>query len=209
MCNLKNIEIVRAILTIVFVFITLLSYCQTNDSTKIVRDTYRNYDELRDKQKEAEIETLTYLDSTFNFQVQIPNWLHLRETGIVSAWGGTLPAVEGIENAILIKSFDKNEFKTIVEFRKYIVEDLIFGQTPLWSNTHKFMGKKELGKYKNIGESYKVYLMQGKVMYHCEYILVETKTAYLWIDFTSTQETFDKNIDKFNEFMSGFKTTNF
>jgi hypothetical protein len=168
-----------------------------------------NYDELRDKQREAGIDILTYLDSTFNFQVQVPNWLNLKETGTAFAWGGTLPAVEGIENAILIKVFGKNDYKSIVEFRKYIVDDLVFGQTSPWSNSHKFMGKKELGKYKNIGDAYKVYLMQGKLMYHCEYILVETKTAYLWIDFTSTQETFDKNIDKFHEFMSGFKTTNF
>ncbi|MNY73579.1 hypothetical protein D3C86_2123990 [compost metagenome] len=70
------------------------------------------------------------------------------------------------------------------------------------------MGKKDLGKYKNIGNAYKVYLMRGKLMYHCQYVLLETKTAYLWIDFTSTQETFDKNIDKFEEFMKGFKIIN-
>jgi len=213
MCNFKNqtifIKNMRVILTIVFVFSTVLSYSQTDDSTKIKRNSFRNYDDLRDKQKNAGIDTLTYLDSTFNFQVQVPNWLHLKETGTVYAWGGTLPAVEGIENAIIIKAFDKNSYKSFKEFKKYIVEDLIFGQTPPWSNSHKFMGKKELGKYRNIGDAYEVYLMQGKLMYYCEYILVETKTAYLWIDFTSTQETFDKNIDKFNEFMSGFTITNF
>lgn len=120
-----------------------------------------------------------------------------------------MPAVEGIENAIVIKSFDKKDYKSLKDFNKYIVEDLVFGQSPPWSNSHKFMGKKDLGIYKNIGDAYKVYLMRGKQMYHCEYVLLETNTAYLWIDFTSTEETFDKNFDKFEEFMNGFKVTNF
>ena len=150
-----------------------------------------------------------YVNSTCNYQVHIPKWLNLRETGTVFSWGGTLPAVEGIENAILIQAFQKYNFKSFKDFRKYIIEALVFGETPSWSNTHNFYGKKELGKYKNIGNKYKVYMIWENLMYHCEYILVESKTAYLWINFTSTPETFDINIDKFYEFMSGFEITNF
>ena len=95
------------------------------------------------------------------------------------------------------------------DFKKFLVEDLVFGQSPKWSASHKFMGKKDLGKYNNIGDSYKVYLMMGNLMYHCEYVLVRTNSAYLWIDYTSIQEIFDKNFAKFEEFMSGFKVTNF
>lgn len=152
---------------------------------------------------------LTYLDSTFNYQVEIPAWLNVRETGTAYAFGGTLPAIDGCENAILVKAFDKEKYPTLLAFKKFIIEDLVFGQSPLWSTAHKFMGKKELGKYNNIGDAYKVYMMRGNLMYHCEYVLVETKTAYLWIDYTATKETFDKNFSKFEEFMSGFKVTKF
>jgi hypothetical protein len=186
-----------------------MTFGQTSDSTKIMKDTFNNYDELRDKQQKSEIIEITYVDSTFNFQVAVPNWLQLIETGSNYLWGGTLPAVEGIENAILIKSFDKKNYKTINDFKKYIVEDVVFGQSPPWSNLNKSMGKKDLGKYKNIGDAYKVYWMRDNLIYHCQYILLETKTAYLWIDFTSTEETFEKNFDKFEEFMNGFKVTNF
>jgi len=198
----------KIILTLILTCITGLSFGQTSDSANVKKDTFHDYDELRDKQLKAEIDTLTYVDSTFNYQVTVPDWLHLIESG-VNLWGGTLPAVDGIENAIGIKSFDKKDYKSITDFKKFVVEDLVFGQMPPWSKSHIFMGKKDLGKYKNIGDAYKVYLMQGKLMYHCEYVLLETKTAYLWIDFTSTQETFDKNIDKFDEFMKGFKITDF
>ncbi len=198
----------KTILTLLSIFSIGLTFGQTSDSTKVKKDSFNNYDELRDKQQKAEIEALTYLDSTFNFQVAVPNWLHLIETGSNYFWGGTLPAVEGIENAIVIKSFDKKDYQSLIDFKKYVVEGLVFGQSPTWSNSHKFMGKKDLGQYKNIGDAYKVYLMRGKLMYHCEYVLLETKTAYLWIDFTSTQETFEKNIGKFEEFLNGFKVIN-
>ena len=199
----------KTIATILIALSSSLCYCQTVDTSKLKRGSFDTYDELRRKQTKDSVEKLTYLDSTFNYQVEIPNWLNLRETGSVYAFGGTLPAIDGIENAIIIKAFDKAKFPTQSDFKKFIVEDLVFGQSPKWSASHKFMGKKELGKYKSIGDSYKVYLMRGNLLYHCEYILVETKTAYLWIDYTSTQETFDKNFAKFEEFMSGFKLTNF
>lgn len=70
----------------------------------------------------------------------------------------------------------------------------------------KSVGKKVLDSFNNIGPTYKVYWMQGRLMYHCEYVLLETETAYLWIDFTATAETFDTNISKFEEFLTGFKT---
>jgi hypothetical protein len=199
----------KTIAILLFIFSSSLCYCQTTDTSKIKRGTFDTYDELRKKQTKDGVKKLTYLDSTFNFQVEIPDWLNLKETGTVYAFGGTLPAVDGIENAIIIKVFDKAKFPTLLDFKKFIVEDLVFGQSPKWSTSHKFMGKKELGKYNDIGDSYKVYLMRDNLLYHCEYILVETKSAYLWIDYTSTQGTFDKNFAKFEEFMSGFKVTNF
>jgi hypothetical protein len=147
----------------------------------------------------------TYVDSTFHYQVEIPTWLTVRSSGDPHFWGGTLPAVEGIENAILIKSFEKSKYATLAEFKKFIVEDMVFGQAPNWSNAHICMGKKELGKLEKLGDAYKVYLMQNALIYHCEYVLLETPTGYLWIDFTATKETFDKNFDKFKKLMKGFK----
>ena len=176
---MPSILMTKILATLLFVLYSCFCYCQTTDTSKVKRDTFDTYEELRKKQTKDSVKKLTYLDSTFNFQVEIPDWLNLKETGTVYAFGGTLPAVDGIENAILIKIFDKVKFPALVDFKKFIVEDLVFGQSPKWSASHKFMGKKELGKYNDIGDSYKVYLMRGNLMYHCEYILVETKSAYL------------------------------
>jgi hypothetical protein len=199
----------KTIATLLILLTSSLCYSQNTDTLKIKRSSFDTYDNLRKKQEKDNIEKLIYLDSIFNFQVNIPNWLNLKETGTVYAFGGTLPAIDGIENAIIIKVFDKTKFPTFLHFKKFVIEDLVFGQSPKWSSSHKFMGKKDLGNYNHIGDSYKVYIMRGSLMYHCEYILVETKSAYLWIDYTSTEGTFDKNLAKFKEFMSGFTVTNF
>ncbi|MDH6307370.1 hypothetical protein M2451_000519 [Dysgonomonas sp. PFB1-18] len=186
-------------------FVTAI-YCQTPEDKKEVKDTIDTYEELRQKQVEAGIDNLYYLDSVSGYRVKVPDWLNMRDAmtvGNVRIWGGTLPAVEGIENAIVVKAFDKEEYKSFEDFRKYIA-GYSMGETVKWSNQHAFMGKKELEDYKDIGATYKVYLLWRKLLYHCEYVLVESPTAYLWIDFTATSETFDKNIAKFNEFMQGF-----
>ncbi|HEY8896467.1 MAG TPA: hypothetical protein VIM79_16690 [Niastella sp.] len=199
----------RSIATLLFIFSFGVCFCQITDTSKVKRSTFDTYKELRKKQAENNIEKLTYLDSTFNYQVEVPDWLNVRETGTAYAFGGTLPPIDGCENAILVKAFDKEQYPTLLDFKKFIVEDLVFGKSPQWSDTHKFMGKKELGKYNTLGDAYKVYMMRGNLMYHCEYVLVETRTAYLWIDYTATKETFERNFPKFKEFMSGFKLTNF
>ncbi len=195
----------KIVLAFLISFTLSYCYCQTSDSTKIKRDSSLGKKTIKEKQSKAD--SLTYTDTTFNFQVKAPKWLNIKQTGTIYAWGGTLPAVDGIENAIVVKSFDKKDYKSMKEFKKYVVEGLVFGQAPQWSNSFIFMGKKDIGKYKSNGVAYKVYLKQGNLMYHCKYVLLESSTSYIWIDFTSTQETFDKNIDKFEEFLDGFKIT--
>ena len=89
---MKLPKMTKIILTLILSSSIGLTYSQTKDSTKVKKETFDNYEELRDKQNKAGIDTLTYLDSTFNFQVQVPKWLNLQETGTIYAWGGTLPA---------------------------------------------------------------------------------------------------------------------
>lgn len=174
------------------------------DTMKVIHDTYQDLENLERKKEELGIEQLTYIDSTFKFKIAIPGWFKVMETGTPYAFAGILPEVEGIENAIAIKSFEKSG-QSFEEFEEYIVKHMVFGQTVNWSPSHTSMGKNELDEFAEIGKSYKVYLMQNGLLYHCQYVLTETETAFLWIDYTATQETFDKNKEKFEEFMEGFE----
>ena len=186
---------------------TSFVFGQSADSSKIIHSTFDNYENLRKKQKESGIDTLIYLDLTFNYKVNIPKWLNLRETGSEKLFGGTLPAIDGIENAIMVTGFDKSKFKSFDEFTEIYLQGTI-GQPAKFSKDHVWFGSNELIKINN-GVKKKVFTFWRNHIYHSQFILLETKSAYLWIQFTSTQETYNKNISKFDEFMTGFKITNF
>jgi hypothetical protein len=179
-----------------------LIFSQENDT---IKRTYNDIEDLKTQIKNEEIELLKYIDSTFNYEVDIPKWLTLRESGNPELWGGTLPAIDGIENAILITGYHKNEFKSFKDFKEKVVEKNVFGQPTQMSSNHIFMGKKVLDEVPNIGPAYLQYHMWNNRLYDCQFVLTETKTAYVWINYTATRETYDKNLEKFNEFMKGFK----
>lgn len=175
------------------------------DSAQIHRDSFATIDELRAKQAEHDIEQLTYIDSTLLFKVVLPNWLKLIDTGSPYFWGGTLPAVDSIENAIVIKSSPKDGNAVFREFEDFVVGKWSFGGHPNWSDEYVCMGIKELPEFSQLGKSYKVYLMNGGLLYHCQYVLIETPATFLWVDFTATQTTFEPNKEKFQEFMAGLE----
>lgn len=192
-------------ISFLFMLLTLNVIAQKKKKTAETKATFSDYQDLKKKTDSLGINELYYIDSTYNYKVIVPKWLKLIETKSDFAWGGTLPAVAKIENAILIKSFQKSKFKSLKEFREYIIEDLSFGQYPPWSKIHQFVGKNELEDFKQIGKSYRVFMRNNNLIYHCCYVLCETKTAYLWIDFTATPETYEKNFGKFKEFIAGLE----
>ena len=200
---------IKALLSLTILLLAAsLVFGQSTDSIKVKRIDFDTYDELRTKQKDLEIDSLTYVDSAFNYTVQIPNWLHLRETGSSTMIGGTLSAVNGIENAIMIKGFSKSEFKSFVEFKEIYLTGNKFGEPTKFSREHIWYGQNPLIKIDN-GVKQKVFIYWRNKIYHNLFILLETKSAYLWIQFTSTPDSYDLNISKFNEFMTGFKISSF
>jgi len=192
--------------TILFIiFLTIHSgslFSQTNDT---INKNYTDIDDLKKHIENEGVELLKYIDKTFNYEIAIPNWLTLLETGNPELWGGTLPAIHDIENAILITGFHKKEFKSFKDFKNKIIEKNVFGQPTQMSANHIFMGKKILDEIPDIGPAYLQYQMWNNHLYDCQFVLTETKTAYIWINFTATRETYGDNLEKFNEFMEGFK----
>jgi hypothetical protein len=178
-----------------------LIYSQESDT---IKRTYNDINDLNKKIDNEKIDLYKYIDSTFKYEVDIPARLTLRETGNPELWGGTLPVINGIENAILITGYHKTEFKSFKDFKDKIVEKNVFGQPTQMSSNHIFMGKKVLDKIPNIGPAYMQYHMWNNMLYDCQFVLTETKTAYIWINFTATRETYDKNLEKFKEFIRGF-----
>ena len=146
----------------------------------------------------------THVDSTYGFKVVVPEWWNIRETP-TNMFGGTFPAIDSIENALLIKSFKKGKFKDLADFENWVIKDYSMGQTPKWSLQHKVLLKKQIEDFKELGNAYKVQMLRGSKIYDCCYILTETENSYVWIDFTATNTTFVKNWDKFKEIVNSFK----
>lgn len=152
------------------------------------------------------IDNIEHNDSISGYSLVIPLWWKIRESRNNNFFGGTFPAINEIENALIFKAFNKSEYESIKDFENWVIGDYKLGDIPKWSNSHKVLLKKELEEFKEIGKSYKVQLMWGSKIYHSCYIIVETSNTYLWIDFTATEETYDLNFPKFEDIMKKYKT---
>ena len=151
-------------------------------------------------------DNIEHSDSISGYSLIIPKWWKIRETPNTSLFGGTFPAIGNIQNALIFKAFDKSNYKTIKDFENWVIGDYKLGDTPKWSGAHKVLLKEELNDFKKIGKSYKVQLMWNGKLYHCCYVIIETSSSYLWIDFTATQETYKINYPKLKKIMADYKT---
>ncbi len=149
-------------------------------------------------------DSIVHRDSTYSYQVTIPLWWRIRETQPFML-GGTFPAIDSIENALFFKCFKKDKFKDFADFENWVIKDYSLGQSPNWSSKQKVLLKKELPDFKEIGNAYKVQLLWTPKIYECCYVLTETSSAFIWIDFTATQTTYTKNFEKFKQVLSLFK----
>lgn len=149
-------------------------------------------------------DSIVHVDSAYGYQVTIPLWWRIRETQPFML-GGTFPAIDSIENALFFKCFKKDKFKDFADFENWVIKDYSLGQSPKWSSRQTVLLKKELPDFRNIGNAFKVQLLWTPKIYECCYVLTETSSAYIWIDFTATQATYPKNFEKFKEVLGLFK----
>ncbi len=182
-------------------------HAQPKTSTTKTKAFY-NYDDLRVLQQADSVSTLYYADSLLNYKLSVPSWLALKETNSRGVWGGTLPLIKLSPSVIMIKAFQKKDYPTIKDFENYIIGDWVFGTHPKWSAQHTCTGQKNTDPYQGIGNSWRVFVFYGGKIYACKYVLAETKTAFLWIDFTSASPNYDADLPRFEEFMKSFAVLN-
>lgn len=146
-------------------------------------------------------------DKKYGYSVIIPEWLSIKSNA--NPFGGTLPAVDSIENAILIMGYSKSEFKSFEEFKTIYISGNKFGQPTLYSSEHIFYGRNEYD-YKIIqnGVRSRLFLFWRNHIYHANFVLLETPKSYLWIQFMATPTTYEINLPKFDVFLEGLKIEN-
>jgi hypothetical protein len=185
---------------------TINGFAQTKmDSPKTVNKTYTDYNDLQRQRNDDKIESMYMVDTALGFKAVIPAWLKIRETGSDMSFGGMLPAVDGTVNVIIIKAFPKKGYADMAAFKDFVIGSWTFGTHPKWSAEHSCYGIKDMGDVPGIGKAYRASNFWNNRIYTCKYVLAESKTAFLWIDFTATPTTYEVNLPKFDEFLKGFQ----
>jgi hypothetical protein len=146
----------------------------------------------------------TRVDPVFNYEVKIPGWLHVTETGSPTIFGGTLPAVNGIENAISVQGFPGSQFKSFDEFKFIFLTGNKFGAPAKFDKEQTWYGQNELIEIDH-GVRQKVFIYWQNKIYHNQFVLLRSGTAYILVQFVATPETYDINLPRFEEFLSGLK----
>lgn len=178
--------------------VSFIGFSQTK-STSI-----NSVSEIIKKQKLGQ-DQIHYTDTTFAYSLVIPKWWEIKETPSPNFFGGTLPEVDKSKSALLVKAFDKEKFKTLANFENWVITGYKSGDTPKWSEQHRILFIKNRNEFTSTGKTFKVQLMSDDTFYNSCYILVETSKAYLWIDLTSTRETYDANFKRLEKVMSQFE----
>lgn len=181
----------------------LLSLVSYSSISQIASTDLTNTSQVIAKQNSGQ-DQLTYTDSAHGYSMIIPKWWTIKETPNTNFFGGTFDEIEKSKSALLIKAFKKGNFKTFQNFENWVVSSYKSGDTPKWSTNQIFLFKKNLSAFNTLGKAFKVQLKIGDTFYNCCYLIVETSQSYLWIDLTSTRETYDANFKKLETIMSQF-----
>ncbi len=138
-------------------------------------------------------------DTFVGIQYEVPYWLNVNEQ---PSWlrnynenkhslFGTFPDIWNISNAVALYFHDKSKYKSLKEY-----EDSCL------------INKESIIKYDKISgpeEKFVRYKIEKKTEegyeFRIQYVFFEVGNYYGCIDFTATPETYDKNIDRFNEFL--------
>lgn len=142
------------------------------------------------------------IDSLRGYSVKVPSWLNVVWASD-RLFGGDMPEVNSIENTILIAAYAKSDYKSFDEFKDIYITGNVFGQPTKYSKEHTWYGSNREVELPNGGLSRRVFTIWKNKVYHNQFVVLETKAAYLWIQFCATPTTYDINLPKFDEFMAG------
>ena len=184
-------------------FLVLNSFAQSKDN---IHEGLNSGRESNDEIEKGDVESTVYVDDTFGFKVKVPEWLKIIATGENGRFGGTLPAINGIENAIMVTCYHPGQFESMEHMKKVFITGNKFGRATLYSENHIWYGTNERDLKKiDDGFTSRVFTFYQNAIYHNKFVIAKSSKAYLWIQFVATPETYDANLEKFNEFMDGFE----
>ncbi|EDP72255.1 hypothetical protein FBALC1_14177 [Flavobacteriales bacterium ALC-1] len=155
---------------------------------------------------EEENTNIEFVNDNAGFEVEIPSWANLLKSDLSVSLVLTMPDVDNVKNAVNLSWFEKDNYKSFNHFNKELILDKKTGDK---LGGGIFLLKKELDITDNLnGIAYKIQAKYGNSLYDCQYVTFETKTHFVLIKFVATNQTYDLNVKKFNDFISSIKILN-
>jgi hypothetical protein len=148
---------------------------------------------------QGEGKNLEYVDSLNGYSLTIKEWFNITQSPAEEAYIGTLPDVDNIQNAILVRRFKKEDFSSFSEFNdKLVPPHLKVGDK---FGTGTFLLKQEMpDPPQPKGLNCMIQVMRNSI-FHQQYVTLETPRCYLAVIFTATPKTFHLNQPRFLEFV--------
>lgn len=148
--------------------------------------------------------SIIHTDQHWAYSCTVPAWFRVLDTPD-DLFGGMLPPIDTTENTIIIKGFPKRQFRDLGAFENWVVKDYTVGQESKWDPEHIILLKNLIADYPGPGIAYRVQILYQGMIYNCAYALIETSMAFLWVDFTATNTTYNKQYPLFLEFVQSIK----
>ncbi len=131
-------------------------------------------------------------DTINGIELCVPYWLNI-ENNDKFAMFGAFPDIYNISNAFLFTYFEKSDFNSFNDFK----DRLLLGE-----NVRKY--EKLISTNKKI-ERYKVIYHSADTDFICQYVFIDIGELYALVNFTATGNTYEKNVERFNEFLKSIK----
>lgn len=139
-----------------------------------------------------------------NFKFIVPDYLNVIESQSKTQWYASFPDVSNVKNAVVINITNKTNYASFKAFNDEVMPRGKIGES---DGKSTILLKEELPNVGQLnGESFRVQYMLGNTrMYHSKKVTFETKNYYGLILFNATNETYAKNVDRFDAFLKGFE----
>jgi len=129
-------------------------------------------------------------DTNLKIQFTIPFWLNILKNNRYDLFA-VFPDIYNVSNSLLMTFFEKSKFDSFSAFEnKMIKNENVKSYEKISSSNDK------MTRYKT------VYITKGNE-FSCQYIFINLSNHFGVINFTATKNTYDKNIEKLNEFVDG------
>ncbi len=146
---------------------------------------------------------IIYSDTINGYEVEVSKELEIQETNHLYNFCATIPKEDTRDNAICINSAPKKDYEDFNSFKNVIIENPEYiGENSIswiWGEESKLISfNKELF---NSYDSYRANIQIGEKKVFGQFIILETKKSYLWINFIADEDTFEIDITKFEKFI--------